>query len=191
LGFVVLTGNEVISDEALMLAVKAGSRPEFEALFERYQDVVWRFFRRRVQNPGRAEELVQDVFVAILQGAARYEPRAPFRTYLFGIAYNLLLAERRSVARSEMKTLPDDVVSAMPDVEGTLWVRRGLATLAPDDREIVMLREYEGLSYAEIADVMQLPLNTVRSRLFRARMHLRDALSGELPIHQKVVHGSR
>jgi RNA polymerase sigma-70 factor (ECF subfamily) len=79
----------------------------------------------------------------------------------------------------------------MPDVEGTLWIRRALATLEPEDREIVMLREYEGLSYAEIGDVMQLPLNTVRSRLFRARMHLRDVLSQQVPIHQKVGHGSR
>lgn len=181
----------MIPDEELMLAVKAGSRPEFEALFERYRDVVWRFFRRRLQQSGRAEELVQDVFVAILQGARRYEPRAPFRTYLFGIAYNLLLAERRSVSREQTDALPDDIALATPDVEGTLWIRRALATLETEDCEIVMLREYEGLSYAEIADVMHLPLNTVRSRLFRARMHLRDVLSRDLPITQKVGHGSR
>ena len=185
----------MISDEHLMLEVRGGARPAFEALFARYRDVVWRFYRRRIADPGRAEELVQDVFVAILEGARRYEPRAAFRTYLFGIAYNLLLAERRtekrSVARNETDPLPDDVGSATPDVEGALWVRRALSTLEPEDREIVMLREYEGLSYAEIADVMQLPLNTVRSRLFRARTHLRDVLSRELPIHQKVGHESR
>ena len=81
-----------------MLEVRGGSRPAFEALFERYKDAIWRFYRRRIDDPGRAEELVQDVFVAILQGARRYEPRAAFRTYLFGIAYNLLLAERRAVS---------------------------------------------------------------------------------------------
>jgi RNA polymerase sigma-70 factor, ECF subfamily len=181
----------VISDERLMLEVRGGARPAFEALFERYRDVVWRFYRRRIADPGRAEELVQDVFVAILEGARRYEPRTAFRTYLFGIAYNLLLAERRSVARNETDPLPDDVVSAMPDVEGALCVRRALAALEPEDREILMLREYEGLSYLEIAQVMSLSLNTVRSRLFRARMHLRDALSRQLPINQRVCHESR
>jgi RNA polymerase sigma-70 factor, ECF subfamily len=191
LGFVVPTDNEVISDEALMLAVKAGSRPDFEALFERYKEAVWRFYRRRLDDPGRAEELVQDVFLAILQGARRYEPRAAFRTYLFGIAYNLLLAERRSSVRRCAEPLPDDLASTAPDAEGALWVRRALATLEPEQREIVMLREYEGLSYLEIAHVMQLPLNTVRSRLFRARMDLRDALSRQSPIHQKVGHESR
>ena len=180
-----------MNDEHLMLEVRGGSRPAFEALFERYKDAIWRFYRRRIDDPGRAEELVQDVFVAILQGARRYEPRAAFRTYLFGIAYNLLLADRRSRVRDRAEPLPDDLASAAPDADGALWVRRALATLQPDQREIVMLREYEGLSYLEIADVMQLPLNTVRSRLFRARMDLRDALSRQLPIHQKVGHESR
>jgi RNA polymerase sigma-70 factor (ECF subfamily) len=180
-----------MNDEHLMLEVRGGSRPAFETLFERYKDAVWRFYRRRIDDPRRAEELVQDVFVAILQGARRYEPRAAFRTYLFGIAYNLLLAERRASVRHRAEPLPDDLPSAVPDADGALWVRRALATLQPDQREIVMLREYEGLSYLEIAHVMQLPLNTVRSRLFRARMDLREALSRQLPIHQKVGHESR
>ena len=93
--------------------------------------------------------------------------------------------------RHRAEPLPDDLASAAPDADGALWVRRALATLQPDQREIVMLREYQGLSYLEIAHVMQLPLNTVRSRLFRARMDLRDALSRQLPIHQKVGHESR
>jgi RNA polymerase sigma-70 factor, ECF subfamily len=77
-----------MTDEHLMLEVRGGSRPAFEALFERYKDAVWRFYRRRIDDPGRAEELAQDVFVAVLQDARRYEPRAAFRRYLFGIACN-------------------------------------------------------------------------------------------------------
>ncbi len=174
-----------------MLDVRAGSRPAFEALFERYKDAVWRFYRRRIDDPGRAEELVQEVFLAILQGAKRYEPRAAFRTYLFGIAYNLLLAERRNAVRHQVQPLPSDLASARPDAEDALWVRRALATLDTAHREILMLREFEGLSYLEIAEMLQLPVNTVRSRLFRARMDLREALSRQLPIHQKVGHESR
>ena len=130
-----------MSDEHLMLELRGGSRPTFETLFERYKDAVWRFYRRRIDDPGRAEELVQDVFVAILQGARRYEPRAPFRTYLFGIAYNLLLADRRSRVRDRAEPLPDDLASAAPDADGALWVRRALATMQPEQREIVMLRK--------------------------------------------------
>ena len=69
-------------DEDLMLAVRAGDRDAFASLFERYRDAIWRFFRRRVADARVAEELTQDTFVAVLQGAARYEPKAAFRSYL-------------------------------------------------------------------------------------------------------------
>jgi RNA polymerase sigma factor (sigma-70 family) len=84
-----------MTDEHLMIQVRDGSQEAFEMLFERHQDAVWRFFRRRLAHPARAEELVQDVFVAVLQNASRYEPRSAFRSYLFGIAYNVLKTERR------------------------------------------------------------------------------------------------
>src|SRR5687768_1986656 len=77
--------GHVTSDEQLMAEVGAGSREAFEELFARHRDAVWRFFARRLPNPGRVDELVQDVFLAILQNRRRYEPRAPFRAYLFGI----------------------------------------------------------------------------------------------------------
>jgi RNA polymerase sigma-70 factor (ECF subfamily) len=64
------------TDEQLMLGVKAGSREPFEALFERYRDALWRFFRRRVDGTARAEELLQDVFLALLENASRYEARS-------------------------------------------------------------------------------------------------------------------
>ncbi len=62
-------------------------------LFERYREAVWKFFRRRVADAGKAEELAQDVFASLLEAAPRYRPRGRFRSYLFGIAYNVLLAE--------------------------------------------------------------------------------------------------
>src|SRR6187399_3297375 len=86
------------SDEALMARVRDGSRPAFEVLFDRYREPVWRFFRRRTRDAGRAEELAQDSFVAVLDGARRYEGRSTFRSYLFGVAYNVLLADRRKAA---------------------------------------------------------------------------------------------
>jgi RNA polymerase sigma-70 factor (ECF subfamily) len=173
-----------------MLDVRGGSREAFETLFERHKDAVWRFYRRRLSEPSRAEELVQDVFLAVLQNARRYEPRASFRSYLFGIAFNTLKAERRR-ERVRPETIVDDVPGEGIDLEAGIWVRRALAALEPDDREIVMLREYEGLSYHEIAALLHLPLNTVRSRLFRTRMKLRDTLSRESPLKLKVGHENR
>jgi RNA polymerase sigma-70 factor (ECF subfamily) len=168
-----------MTDEQLILHVHRGSREAFEALFERYRDAVWRFYRRRVDRPERAEELLQDVFLAVLQGARRYEPRSSFRSYLFGIAFNILQSERRKAAHRPTARLDDDLADASTDPDDALWVRTALASLEPEQREIVMLREYEGLSYQEIADLLHLPLNTVRSKLFRARMDLKSALGGE------------
>ena len=66
---------------------------------------------------------------------------------------------------------------SQPDPDDAIWVRRALGTLEPDHREVLMLREYEQLSYQEIAELLRIPVNTVRSRLFRARMDLKHALS--------------
>jgi RNA polymerase sigma-70 factor (ECF subfamily) len=173
-------GGHVSSDEELMVEIRNGSRAAFETLFARYREPIWAFFRRRAADPGRAEELAQDTFVAVLEGAARYERRGPFRSYLFGIAYHVLLADRRKAAHRV--TAPLDVEPAGPDAgdpDRGIWVRDALARLDEDDREVLMLREYEQLSYQEIADVRGTPLNTVRSQLFRARMALKAALEPE------------
>jgi len=181
----------VVTDEQLMLDVRAGSRDAFETLFERYRGPVWRFFRRRVGPTARAEELAHDVFVAILQNAVRYEPRSTFRSYLFGIAYNVLMAERRTAANRATEPLGDDVAAATPDPDAALWIRVAIASLEPDAREVVMLREYEQLTYQEISDLLDIPLNTVRSRLFRARMDLRYALLRGANVPVKVSHDIR
>ena len=166
-----------MTDDQLILDARSGSREAFEALFERYHGPIWQFFRRRVVQSAVAEELTQDTFVALLEGAHRYEARTAFRAYLFGIAYNVLGAARRKAAHRLTDPLDFDPPSAPgSDPDACLWVRRALSQLEADDREILMLREYSELSYQEIADLRRLPLNTVRSRLFRARMALRAAL---------------
>ena len=88
------------SDEALMLEFQGGSRAAFEELFARYRKPLYGFFGRRLNNPERAEDLVQETFLAVIRAASRYEPRALVRTYLYGIALNLLAAERRKFSTS-------------------------------------------------------------------------------------------
>jgi RNA polymerase sigma-70 factor (ECF subfamily) len=168
-----------ISDERLMLAFSKGSSDAFAELFARYKQPIYGFFRRRLAEPTHAEELTQETFLALLRSASRYEPRALFRTYLYAIGFKILRAHRRKAAfRATFFGRP----SIVPDpskrdaTESGLWVRRAVAKLDPMDREILLLREYEQLSYVEIADLLQLPVNTVRSRLFRARTALRNLL---------------
>ena len=161
-----------------MLRFQAGSRVAFEELFERYRDPLYAFFRRRLASRERAEDLTQETFVAVMRASARYEPRASVRTYLYSIALKLLLAERRRETRSEAIS---NIAAAPADsgMEAGIWVRQALEKLDSAEREILMLREYEQLAYEEIGQILHLPLNTVRSRLFRARAALRQQLSPE------------
>jgi RNA polymerase sigma-70 factor (ECF subfamily) len=169
-----------LSDDELMAAARSGDREAFAALFARYRDPVWKFFRRRVADAAWAEELAQDVFAAILQAAPRYEPRATFRSYVFGIAFNVLLAARRREHSAADASKLDELPLRGAEPETLIWVRQALGALDENDREILMLREYEQLSYQEIAEVRGVPVNTVRSQLFRARAALRaQLLQGE------------
>ena len=167
------------SDEHLMLAFCKGSADSFHELFLRYKQPLYGFFRRRTADPSHAEELTQEAFLVLLRAASRYEPRALFRTYLYAIAFKILRAHRRKAAfratfLGHPKSLPDP--AKQDATESGLWVRRAVEKLDPMDREILLLREFEQLSYAGIADLLQLPINTVRSRLFRARTALRNLL---------------
>jgi RNA polymerase sigma factor (sigma-70 family) len=107
----------------------------------------------------------------------------------------VLLADRRRRAHRAAEPLEAEPPSrASSDPDPGIWVRDAFATLDPDDREILMLREYEQLSYQEIADLRKTPLNTVRSQLFRARMALKAALEARTPqpaADMRVSHASR
>src|SRR5580693_2228926 len=167
------------SDEHLMLAFSKGSAESFNELFLRYKQPIYGFFRRRTADPHHAEELAQETFLVLLRAASRYEPRALFRTYLYAIAFKILRAHRRKAAFratffGQPKSAPDP--ARQDGTESALWVRRAVEKLDRIDREVLLLREFEQLSYAEIADLLQLPVNTVRSRLFRARTALRNLL---------------
>ena len=169
----------MISDEALMLEFQGGSRAAFEELFARYRKPLHGFFGRRLNNPERAEDLVQETFLAVVRAASRYEPRALVRTYLYSIALKLLAAERRKFLTSSTsgQSAPEPKTEGTP--ECVLWVRQAMDKLDAPEREILMLREYEQLSYSDIAELLRVPVNTVRSKLFRSRLALKSYLESE------------
>jgi RNA polymerase sigma-70 factor (ECF subfamily) len=167
------------TDEQLMLALSKGASDAFNELFSRYKQPIFGFFCRRVVEPAHAEELAQETFFALLRAAARYQPRALFRTYLYAIAFKILRAHRRKAAfRATFLSFAHSAKepATQDATDSGLWVRRAVEKLDLLDREILLLREFEQLSYAEISDLLLLPLNTVRSRLFRARVALRNLL---------------
>jgi RNA polymerase sigma-70 factor (ECF subfamily) len=172
------------SDEQLMLAFAAGRNDAFTIIFERYKQPLFGFFRRRIADPAQAEELTQETFIAILRSATRYQPSALFRTFLYAIAFRILRAYRRKAAfratfLGEQPVGIEAVSDSDPMIE--MIMRDAVGRLDRIDREVLMLREFEKLSYTEIAEVLALPLNTVRSRLFRARSALHDLLAAPAP----------
>jgi RNA polymerase sigma-70 factor (ECF subfamily) len=180
----------MMTDEQLMLEFQCGLREAFTELFDRYRQPIYGYFRRRLPDAARAEELAQETFLAVLRAVNRYEPRALFRTYLYGIATLQLAAERRknSYPETNAHLNPPDAQDAA-DTDSALAVRQALERLAPDDREVLMLREYEQLSYAEIAALQRVPINTVRSRLFHARQALKETLLGPTAAKPSVAQG--
>lgn len=200
--------GELQSDEQLMAAFARGrggatgrdSGDAFQTLFRRYRQPVFGFFRRRVVDAALAEELAQETFLALLKAQGRYEARALFRSYLYGIAFRVLKAHRRKAMLRAMFTgkMPEHGEPAVEMGAGVdagivsgLVLRDAVGRLERLDREMMLLREYEELSYAEIAAVLGIPVNTVRSRLFRARMALRELLAAPAAGAAKDVTGLR
>jgi RNA polymerase sigma-70 factor, ECF subfamily len=172
--------DDSLTDEQLMVAFSRGSSDSFSVLFQRYKQPLFGFFRRRLADLSQAEELTQETFIAVLRAGPRYEGCALFRTYLYAIGFKILRAHRRKAAfrATFWGSQPE---GSEPSVESTInaevMLRQAVGKLERIDREILMLREFEQLSYAEIAHLCNLPINTVRSRLFRARMALHDLLA--------------
>ena len=172
------------SDEELMAAFSRGAADAFSALFLRYKQPLFGFFRRRVADPAQAEELTQETFIAVLRAAARYQQTALFRTWLYAIGFKILRAHRRKTAfrATFLGEQPADLEPATQStIEAQVLMRHAVGKLDPLDREVLLLREFEQLSYAEIAELLSLPFNTVRSRLFRALMALHGLLAAPAP----------
>jgi RNA polymerase sigma-70 factor (ECF subfamily) len=159
-----------------MQAFKRGEGPAFRELFDRYKNPIYGFVKRRVDDPGRAEEITQDIFMALVQGRNGYEVRSSFRTYLYRIAMNRVASEHR---KNKEESDPPDV-AASSELSVVQQVRDALEKIEPEQKQVVMLREYEGLSYQEIAEVLKVPVGTVRSKLFRAKLALRELLAPAL-----------
>src|ERR1051326_7764485 len=161
----------MISDEALMLEFQHGSRDAFDELFARYREPLYGFFRRRLTSKDRDEDLAQETFLAVIRAAVRYEPRAMVKTYLYGIALKLLAAERRKLSGNESQIDDDQELAEDGPSAEALWVRQALEKLNAGEREILMLREYEQLNYAEIAELMRLPVNRSEEHTSELQSH--------------------
>jgi RNA polymerase sigma-70 factor (ECF subfamily) len=176
------------AEEALIARVAAGDADAFAAVYDRHARAVYSYLVAQLGRAAEAEEVCQEAFLSLWRHAARFDPRrGGVRGWLIGIARHQAIDRRRAEARrARAETAaqavaalepPDDPVSrAGAGRAEAARVRRVLGDLPPEQREVLLLVHYGGLSQREIAEVTGLPLGTVKSRLRLGLRRVRDAV---------------
>jgi RNA polymerase sigma-70 factor (ECF subfamily) len=177
-------------DDALLAAAAAGDAEAFGTLYARYQHVVYRFALAMAGTTDAAEDVTQDVFLALLDDGCGFDgSRARFSTYLYGIVRNLCRRRLRRLSRAhtlrleagEHELAPGGrFVDHLADAERAASVRRALTRIPSRYREVIVLCDLHDLSYADAAAVIRASVPAVRSRLHRGRHLLRHELSAHV-----------
>ena len=183
-----------LSDEELMSIVQAGDFSPASELYDRYSRRIYNFAYRFLKNSESAEDATQEVFAKMIKHASQFRGGAKLSTWLFSITANHC---RDYLRKAENKVLKEgeDVLFSLPapaelsplrnlerqeDKEMTeKMIQEALMLLLPDQREVILLSRFQGLSYAEIAQIAGCSEGAVKSRAFRAMEVLKQALAGD------------
>jgi len=184
--------HEQLDDRALVACILEGDRDRFTELVKRYEKRVVNYVYRITHRYEDAHDLAQEIFVKIFLALDRYDPKFQFSTWLFRIAQNSAIDALRKKSISEVplvrpgdeeegkeREFADDGVSpyrALSNKQMNAAIEKAVAHLPADYRELIQLRHYAELSYEEIASMKNLPLGTVKNKLFRTRTLLKDQL---------------
>jgi RNA polymerase sigma-70 factor (ECF subfamily) len=193
-----------MTDEELMTAFQGGDDAAFEQLYNRYTRPIFQYIYRRMGSAARSEELTQEVFLGLIRSRGSWRMEASFKTYLYRIAFNQCASEaRRADFRvSDPLERPDGTPIDLPaDCPGpeketnrreeAALVSQALEALDADQKEAILLREYQGLSYDEIAEVTGVAIGTVKSRIFRGKLELKRLLGPILGADSDDSDGGR
>ncbi len=180
------------TDEALVVRYQRGDVAAFEALVDRHRPGVYRFLARFVRDRARAEDLTQECWLRFIGAVPRWSARAPFRIWLYAVARNLAADEARRMTHRRHESIDDTGASrpfaelpapgrtpeeAALDLLLQPVLEQAIAALPAEQREVFLLREYEGVAFAEIAAITGAPVPTVKSRMRYALEALRRTLS--------------
>ena len=175
-------------DFRLIARVSEGDRHAFDEIYRLYQVRLQRFLGNLVRHPQLAEEVLDDTLLVVWERAASFKGESKLSTWIFAIAYRKAMkALRRYDAPVEHHDAENQVShEASPeDAFGHArlhqLLRGAMAVLSPDHRGVVELTYFQDLSYREIAEIMDCPVDTVKTRMFHARRKLKQRLDGELP----------
>jgi RNA polymerase sigma-70 factor, ECF subfamily len=179
-------GDDAPTDADLIQRVAVGDANAFEVLYHRYVRSVFGLALRRLGDRMRAEDAVQETFAAVWRSARTFRPdRGPGAPWLYAVARNAIVDRARG--RHEPPGEAPDMASAEPgpderaEAAYVSWrVHRALSGLPPNERDVLELAYYGGLSQSEVADFLGIPLGTVKTRTRAALHRLADVLEGEL-----------
>ncbi len=166
----------------LMARVRDGDVGQLRPIFDRYHGRLFGFFYRLTGNRETSDDLVQDVFFRILKYRHRYRESGDFTVWIYRIARNAWLDDRRAASREPVSDRPD-AVPASPDPtpfqnveqrQEISLLRRALEKLPTDKRELLILSRFQGLKSRQIAEMLDCPLSTVKVRVHRAIKELRQ-----------------
>lgn len=178
-----------------MQEVKAGNSEAFSHIIRKYQKTVLNLTYRFTGDATEAEDLAQEVFLRIYRAADRFEARAKFFTYLYQVTLNLCRNERAKVRHKRNTSLDAPIKNGEPDTVRQIEdpagsaedllarqelgeaVREAVLSLPEDQRVAVMMQRFQNLSYEEIAEVLNLSVPAVKSRLHRAKLSLKEKLT--------------
>lgn len=194
----------VDDDLALVERFKQGDASAFEEIVIKYQRSVLNLVYRFTGDASRAEDLAQEVFVRLYRALGGFEAKARFFTYLYKITLNLCLKDREREQRRRTQSLdaaPDDThrVREIHDPLGSAEdiaqrhdtgriVREAVMSLPDEQRTAVILHRFHGLSYEELAEVLEISLPAVKSRLHRAKLALKERLGGYVSGEGELHH---
>lgn len=171
-------GSRARADEWLVVRCQLGQRPAFDELIQRWNEPLWKYVRRLTGDDEAANEIVQDVWLRVLRGISRLRDGSKLRAWLFGIARRALMDRLReeyaapAVSAVDLADLPADDTPVTLE-EDLTTLQHELTRLPAIEREVLTLFYLQELSLGEVAEVLEVPVGTVKSRLFRARQLLR------------------
>ena len=173
--------NPEADDIELLRRAGGGDSTAFHALVDRHAQRLYRLAVSLIGNAADAEDVLQETFIGAHSGLKSFQGRASVKTWLTRILVLQAAQWRRSRQRKKTRAMDDAIPAAPAGSEAVMDVQAAIAKLSPEFREVLVLREFEKMSYEEIAGVLDVPRGTVESRLHRARGEMRELLKAYLP----------
>ncbi len=180
--------SEGISDAECVGRLQQGKTDAFEILVRRHQKTIFNLAYRMLGDYDEAAETTQETFLSAYRAIGRFRGEANFSTWLYRIALNHANTRRKSIAIRQRRTVPLDTAEPLYDYhldpaatadqrEIQRHVQQALESLEPNEAMIILLRDLQDISYEEVAQILEIPVGTVKSRLHRARQALKSRLA--------------